>query len=193
MTARWASAASRPWRLTAALFLLALLAGPVAYALGEAIDEGQASMHWFGFLFLAAGLVLRPLGREAEALVLGIGQRPWLGGHLRRWKRLVLPYGTDAVIGLAFTCLATGAPALLASPAGWSALNVVAFGSLVVSGLLLGFAISRLIVGLLLIHRSGLWDARRVDWLIGGAVVASASIGNSVYVAFTTLQTAPGI
>jgi hypothetical protein len=182
-----------PWRLMAILFLLAVLAGPVAYVLGEAIDEGRASMHWFGFLFLAAGLVLRPLGREAEALVFGIRQRPWLGGHLRRWKRLVLPYGTDTLIGLAFTCLATGAPALLASPAGWSALNVVAFGSLTISGLLLGFAISRLVVGLLLIHRSGLWDARRGDWLIGGVVVALATVGSAVHAALNTLQTAPGI
>lgn len=183
----------RPWRLMATLLLLATLAGPVAYALGEAIDEGRASMHWFGFLFLAAGLALRPLGREAEALVFGIRQRPWLNGHLRRWKRLVLPYGTDTVIGVAFTFLATGAPALLASPAGWSALNTVAFASLVASGMLLGFAISRLVVGLLLIHRSGLWDARRGDWLIGGVVVVLASSGNSVYVALNTLQIAPGI
>jgi hypothetical protein len=74
-----------------------------------------------------------------------------------------------------------GGTVLLTSNPGWSALTVVALGFVVLGGALIGFALSRLVVGLLIIHRSGLWRASRQAWIGGGIVIALATLANAIY------------
>ena len=163
------------------LFLLALLIGPIGTALGGWIDEGGAPTATFSLLLFLVGVVLAGLGKSVERLVFNNKQRPWLSGRLKRWQRLILPFGTDTVITRGISAVMAGGTVLLTSNPGWSALTVVALGFVVLGGALIGFALSRLIVGLLIIHRSGLWRASRRAWIGGGIVIALATLANAIY------------
>lgn len=153
--------ATRLYRLALLLVLLAFLVGPVGTALGEWIDEGGAPTATFSLLLFIVGVVLAGVGKNVERLVFGNKQRPWLNGRLKRWQRLILPFGTDTVITRGISAVIAGGTVLLTSEPGWSALNVIALEFVVLGSALIGFALSRLAVGLLIIHRSGLWRASR--------------------------------
>jgi len=120
------------------LLLLAVLVGPVGTTLGESAD---AATYGFPLVFSAVGLGLGLLGKEAERVVFGIKQRPWLGGQRRRRQLLLLPYGTAAVLGGGFSLTTPGITVLLNAPVGWSALTIGAFGCMVAGGALTGFAL----------------------------------------------------
>jgi hypothetical protein len=163
------------------LLLLALLVGPVGTALGEWIDEGGAPTATFSLLLFLVGVVLAGVGKNVERLVFSNEQRPWLSGRLKRWQRLILPFGTDTVITRGISAVMAGATVLLTSDPGWSALNVIALGFVVLGSALIGFALSRLAVGLLIIHRSGLWRASRGAWIGGGIAIALAGLANAIH------------
>lgn len=78
------------------LVLLAFLGGPVGTVLGAWIDEGGAPASTFGLLLFVFGLVLVGIGKNVERLVFTVKQRPWLSGRLKRWQRLILPFGTES-------------------------------------------------------------------------------------------------
>lgn len=187
MTGR--SAQAGPWRLIGLVLLFGVLIGPVVNALSKSPDAGT---YGFPFLFSAVGLVLGYVGKEAQRLVFGIRQRPWLGGHRRRLQTLVLPYGTAAILGGGFSLTAPGITVLANAPAGWSALTIGASICMVAGAALMHFALLRLVVGLLIIHRSGLWDAKRRDWLIGAAIVAVGTAVGALHSTISVLQAAPG-
>jgi hypothetical protein len=171
------------------LFALAVLVGPVGNAMGGSPDVGT---YGFPFLFSAIGLLLGLLGKEAERLVFGIKQRPWLGGQRRRRQLLLLPYGTAAILGGGFSLTAPGITVLANAPAGWSPLTIGAAASMVAGAALTGFALSRLAAGLLILHRSGLWDARRRDWLLGAAAVAVGTTACVLHAVATVLGAVSG-
>lgn len=179
---QWAGGSPpRPYRLALLLFLLAFLIGPVGTALGEWIDEGGAPTATFSLLLFLVGVVLAGAGKSVERLVFSNKQRPWRSGRLKRWQRLILPFGTDTVITRGISAVMAGGTVLLTSDPGWSALNVVALGFVVLGSALIGFALSRLVVGLLIIHRSGLWRASRRAWIAGGIVIALATLANAIH------------
>jgi hypothetical protein len=175
------------------LVLLGVLAGPAASALGEWVDEGGAPASAFGLLLFVLGLVLAVLGRDVEHLVFSTCWRPLLGGRLRRWQRLILPFGTDTLVTRGMSGVMAGATVLLTSDPGWSALNVVALGFAVAGGALLGLALSRLLAGLLVLHWAGLWGAPRRSWLLGASLVFLGTIGGAIHSAVVVFQIAPAI
>jgi hypothetical protein len=182
----------RPGRLALLGVLLAILIGPFATGLGHWIERG-APPSVFGLLMVAVGVVLRSLAKEAETLALNAKYRPWLHGRHERWQRLILPFNTASVIGTAVTCLTAGATVLLTSAPTWSPLNVVALGFVALGGFLLGFGWSRLVVGLILVCRSGLWGASRQAWLLGGAIVAAGSVVHAMCSVRAVLEIVPGL
>ena len=171
----------RPYRLALLLVLGAFLVGPVGTGLGGWIDEGGAPASTFSLLLFVLGVVLARIGKNVERLVFTVKQRPWLNGHLKRWQRLILPFGTDTVITRGVTAVMAGGTVLLTSDPGWSALNITALGFSVLGSSLIGFALARLAVGMLIIHRSGLWRASRRAWTVGGVVVALATLANAIH------------
>ncbi len=171
----------RPYRLVLLLFLLAMLVGPLGTALGEWIDDGGAPTATFSLLLFVVGVVLAGVGKNIERLVFSNEQRPWLSGRLKRWQRLILPFDTDTVITRGISAVMAGATVLLTSDPGWNALNVIALGFVVLGSALIGFALSRLAVGLLIIHRSGLWRASRGAWIGGGIAIALATLANAIH------------
>lgn len=180
----------RPMFLAVAI---AFLLGPAALALGEAVDRGDAPLAGFGLLMIPCGYLVRVLAIQVEELALGVKQRPWLGGRLRRSQKLILPFSTANVVTYGLSCGFSGGIYLLTAAPGWTLPNVVALGFVALGGLLLGFGGSRLLVGMLIVHYSGLWAAPRRAWLIGGTVVAVASIAHAIYSVETTMQIVPGI
>lgn len=74
-----------------------------------------------------------------------------------------------------------GGTVLLTSDPGWSALNIVALGFCILGSSLIGFALSRLAVGAVIIHRSGLWSASRRAWNVGGVVIALVTVANAIH------------
>ena len=172
--------------------LLAFLAGPCASGLGHWI-EGGAPLSVFGLLMAVVGVLLRSLMQEVETLVFNAKYRPWLAGRVRQWQKLILPFDTAAVVGTALTCTMSGGIVLLTSAPTWSALNMVALGIVGLGGLLMGFGLSRLAVGLVLIHRSGLWGASRRAWLLGGIIVVTGSVVHAVYSMRMILEIVPGL
>jgi hypothetical protein len=173
--------------------LLAFLVGPVGTALGRWIDEDGAPTATFGLLLFVVGVVLAGVGKNVERLVFTIRQRPWLSGRLKRWQRLILPFGTDTVITRGISAVMAGGLVLLTSDPGWNALNVTALGFCVLGSSLIGFALSRLAVGVVLIHRSGLWRASRRSWIVGGSVIALATAANAVRSLVLVLEISPAI
>ncbi|HET7508925.1 MAG TPA: hypothetical protein VFJ65_01620 [Solirubrobacterales bacterium] len=186
-------AAPSPLRVMLWMVLLAFLIGPVASALGKLVDRGEASLAVIGLLMILVGWVLRAVGREAEALAFSVEHGPWLGGRLRRWQKLILPFDTATVFTTAISCGMAGAIYLLTSPAQWSAANAVALGFVGLGGLLLGFGLSRLVVGAVILWRSGLWGPSRRSWALGGCVVALASVAHVAYSIHITLRIVPGL
>jgi hypothetical protein len=169
------------YRLALLLVLGAFLVGPVGTGLGRWIDEGGAPASTFSLLLFVFGVVLARIGKNVERLVFTIKQRPWLSGHLKWWQRLILPFGTDTVITRGVTAVMAGGTVLLTSDPGWSALNITALGFCVLGSSLIGFALARLAVGMVIIHRSGLWRASRRAWIIGGVVVALMTLANAIH------------
>jgi len=160
----------------------AFLVGPVGTGLGEWIDQGGAPASTFGLLLFVFGVVLAGIGKNVERLVFTVKQRPWLSGRLKRWQWLILPFRTDTVITRGVTAVMAGGTVLLTSDPGWSAqpLNITALGFCVLGSSLIGFALARLAVGAVLIHRSGLWRASRRAWIVGGLVIALATLANAI-------------
>jgi hypothetical protein len=190
---RSAGSPPRPYRLSLLLVLLAFLVGPAGTALGEWVDEGGAPTATFSLLLFVVGVVLAEVGKNVERLVFTIKQRPWLSGRLKRWQRLILPFGTDTVITRGISAVMAGGTVLLTSDPGWSALNFVALGFVVLGSSLIGFALSRLAVGLLIIHRSGLWRASRRAWIVGGVVIALAILANAIHSVVFVLEISSAI
>lgn len=183
----------RPYRLALLLVLLAFLVGPVGTALGRWIDEDGAPTATFGLLLFVVGVVLAGVGKNVERLVFTIRQRPWLSGRLKRWQRLILPFGTDTVITRGISAVMAGGLVLLTSDPGWNVLNITALGFCVLGSSLIGFALSRLVVGVVLIHRSGLWRASRRAWIVGGSVIALATAANAIRSLVFVLEISPAI
>lgn len=171
----------RPYRLALLLVLGAFLVGPVGTGLGKWIDEGGAPASTFSLLLFVVGVVLAGIGKNVERLVFTVKQRPWLSGRLSRWQRLILPFGTETVITRGITAVMAGGTVLLTSDPGWSVLNITALGFSVLGSSLIGFALARLAVGAVLIHRSGPWRASRRAWIVGGSVVALATLANAIH------------
>lgn len=190
---RSAGSPPRPYRLSLLLVLLAFLVGPIGTALGKWVDEGGAPTATFSLLLFVVGVVLAGVGKNVERLVFTIKQRPWLSGRLKRWQRLILPFGTDTVITRGISAVMAGGTVLLTSDPGWSALNFVALGFVVLGSSLIGFALSRLAVGLLIIHRSGLWRASRRAWIVGGVVVALTTLANAIHSVVFVLEISSAI
>jgi hypothetical protein len=126
-------------------------------------------------------------------MAFGVKMQPWLGGRLRRWQRLILPFQTAALLTTGLSCAMSGGGYLLGATPGWDAPNVVAFVFVVAGGLLLGFALSRLLAGILIIHFSGLWAAPKWAWGIGGAIIVVGSLAHAVYSAENVLHLAPSV
>jgi hypothetical protein len=171
----------QPYRLALLLLLGAFLTGPVGTGLGEWIDEGGAPASTFSLLLFVVGVVLAGIGRDVARLAFTVRHRPWLSGRLKLWQRLILPFGTDMVINRGVTAVMAGGTVLLTSAPGWSALNIIALGFSVLGSSLIGFALARLAVGAVLIHRSGLWRASRRAWIVGGSVVGLATLANAIH------------
>jgi hypothetical protein len=171
----------RPYRLALLLVLGAFLVGPVGTGLGEWIDEGGAPASTFSLLLFVFGVVLAGIGKNVERMVFTVRQRPWLSGRLKWWQRLILPFRTDTVITRGVTAVMAGGTVLLTSDPGWSGLNITALGFCVLGSSLIGFALARLAVGAVLIHRSGLWRASRRAWIVGGSVITLATLANAIH------------
>ncbi|HXU33432.1 MAG TPA: hypothetical protein VN851_22925 [Thermoanaerobaculia bacterium] len=180
-------------RLMLLAVLLAFLVGPLATGLGHWVDGGGAPLSVLGLLMAAVSVLVREVAMEVEALVFGVRYRPWLHGQIRRRQKLILPFDTASVVGTAVTFTMAGGTVLLTSAPTWSALNIVALGFVALGGLLLGFGLSRLVVGLVLIYRSGLWGVSRQAWLLGGVIVAIASIAHATYSVRMVLEIVPGL
>ena len=151
------------------------------------VNQGLASPAAFGLLFSVFTVLLRPLAKYLEELVLDGRQRPWLSSRLSRLQRMVLPFGTASILPLGGALAFGGASYLLDSPPGGNSVNVAAVLLCTAGGALTGFALSRLCVGLVIIHTSGLWSASRRAWLLGAAVVAFASLGSTARWMLTAL------
>jgi hypothetical protein len=186
-------AAPSPLRVMLWLVLLAFLLGPVASALGELVEHGEVAFAVFSMLMIPVVVVLRVLGKRAEAMAFSVEHGPWLGGRLRRWQKLILPFETATVFTTAISTGLAGATYLLTSPPQWSAANVVALGLVGLGGLLMGFGLSRLVVGIVIVWRAGLWGPSRRAWAIGGCAVALGSLAHVAYSIHTTLQIVPGL
>jgi hypothetical protein len=110
---------------------------------------------------IVCGFLLRALAIHLEKIVFAIRRRPWLGGRLTRWQRLVLPFSTATVITYGLSCAFAGAAYLLTAPPGWNPFSVLALCFNAAGGRLLGFGAPRLLIGLFIIKFSGLWAAPR--------------------------------
>jgi hypothetical protein len=144
-------------------------------------------------LVLVFGLLLTPLMHQIEAIVFGIEQRPWLGGRLGRWQRLILPYSTVSVFKLGLGFWFGGAAYLMEAPPGDNVLNILAAVSCTAGGAILGLAMSRLFAGLFIIRTSGLWAASRRAWWAGGAIVAVGSIASAARAVLSALSLSPAL
>jgi hypothetical protein len=163
------------------LAALGLLVGPVGTALGEAVDRRQMDVGIFAILLIPVGFLLRPVASQAQVAALGVKQRPWLNGRLRGWQRLILPFHTGAVLSTGLSCVMAGGGYLLGAEPGWSAPNSIAFATVMLGALLLGFGLARLLAGVLIVQFSGLWAAPKWAWRMGGLIVVLGSLAQAVY------------
>jgi hypothetical protein len=177
-----------PVRVMLLAVTIALLMGPVGTALGEAVDHDEAAPAAFGLLMILCGVLLRVVSIHLERIAFGIKQRPWLAGRMSSWQRLILPFSTATVTTYGMSCVFSGATYLLTAPPGGGPLNLVAFCFTAIGGLLLGFGLSRLVVGLFIIRFSGLWAAPRWAWTSGGVVVAFGSFAYAAHCVDTTMR-----
>lgn len=81
---------------------------------------------------------------------------------------------------------------LLTAPPSWSAANSIAFGFVLVGGLLQGFALARLAAGGVIIRYWPLGASRRA-WLIGAAAVVVGSIAYAAYGVEGTIQSVSAV
>jgi hypothetical protein len=151
------------------------------------VNQGTAGPAAFGLLATVFGLLLRPLAKYLEEVVLDRRQRPWLSGRLTPLQRMILPFGTPSVLPLGGGLAFGGASYLLESPPGGNPVNVAAVVICAAGGALTGFALSRLFVGLLIVHTSGIWSASRRAWLAGGTAVALTSLASTLRWMFVAL------
>jgi hypothetical protein len=173
---------------------MAVLVGPVATALIRWIEDGGAPVSIFGLLLFLVGPVIGKVGKTAELLVFNTNPKPWLGGRLKRRQRLILPFGTDTLLSRGFSAGMAGAMVLLTSTsAGWSALNIAGLGFVILGSGTVGFALSRLVVGLVIVHRSGLWGASQRAWVIGASLIALGTAGNATRACVAVLQLTPAL
>lgn len=161
------------------MFWLAVLIGPCAHALGQAVDRGDFAVSAFSLLLLPCGPLLTLTGERVEAAAFSVMERPWLAGRLNRWQRLILPYKTAFYLTLGFGGAASSGVYLIAAePAAATDLALIVSA---IGGGLIGFALARLIVGIAIVRTSGLWRASRRAWLFGALVIVAASIANAAY------------
>ncbi len=175
-------------RFVILLFAFGLLAGPGVSVVAAEVERGRAEAGAFALLLAALTLVCRPLLSEAEAAVFGLGPRPWLGGRLRRWQRLALPYSSALYVTQGLTWAFGGAVYLITAPAAWSAFHVVAIAFNMAGGALLWFGMGRLVAGVIVIHWSGHWAAPMWAWRTGIALIALSSILGSLWALWNTMQ-----
>lgn len=168
-----------------------LFVGIGASVVEDQIERGAATPAAFGLLMLLFGLLLAPLANQLEARVFGIAQRPWLRGRLRRWQRLILPYSTASILRLGLGAGFGGAAYLMEAPPGGVALNVLAVALCAAGGALVGFGLSRLAAGILVIRYSGLWAASKRAWSLGAAVVVVGSTASAARAVVTTMSLSP--
>lgn len=159
----------------------AAVAGPVTHALGNAGSRGEVGPGIFGAVVIVVGLLLRPVFNDVETLVFGVKQRPWLGGRLKRWQKLVLPFQTGYVVSTGLSTVMFGGAYLLSATPGWSVPNEFALAAVALGGLLMGFGTSRLFAGALIVYVSGLWSAPKWAWRIGIAVIVMSSLANAAW------------
>ncbi len=178
-------------RLMLPLAALCVFAGPIGTALGEAVDRGQMDVGIFAILLIPIGFLLRPVASQAQAAALGVKQRPWLSGRLRPWQKLILPFQTGAVLSTSLSCVMAGGGYLLGAEPGWSAPNSVAFATVILGALLLGFGLARLVAGVMIVHFSGLWAAPKWAWRMGGLIVVLGSLAQVAYCVESISQLAP--
>lgn len=163
------------------LAAIGVLVGPIGTALGDAVDRGQMEVGVFAILLVPVGFLLRPVASQAQAAAFGVKQRPWLTGRLRRWQKLILPFQTGPVLSTGLSCVMAGGGYLLSAAPGWSAPNSVAFATFILGSLLLGFGLTRLVAGVLIVHFSGLWAAPTWAWRTGGIIVVIGSLAHVAY------------
>lgn len=180
----------RLFLLLAAPFVFVGIASRVVE--GE-IDHASATPGGFGLLVIVYNLLVAPLLNRVEAMVFGTAQRPWLGGRLRWWQRLILPYSTTRVLTLGLGAAFGGGAYLLGAPPGGGAVNLLAVLLCAFGGALLGFGMARLAVGIFIIRCSGLWAASRKVWLAGGIVVAIGSLAFAAHSLLMTMRLSPVI
>jgi len=188
----------RPTQISTTRLLLLLAAPFVFVAIASRIVEGEidhasATPGGFGLLVIVYNLLVAPLLNRIEAMVFGIAQRPWLGGRLRWWQRLILPYSTTRVLTLGVGAAFGGGAYLLDAPPGGGTVNLLAVLLCTFGGALLGFGLSRLAAGIFIIRYSGLWTASRRAWLAGGVAVAIGSLAFAAHSLITTMSLSPVI
>jgi hypothetical protein len=156
------------------MLALATLLGPGAYALGQAIDRGEYAVGAFSLLLLPCGTLMAFLANAAEVAVFSIMKRPWLGGRLKWWQRLILPYKTALYLPLGFAAVTTSGVYLIAAEP--MAVTGLALSISAAGGALIGFALARLGVGIVIVRTSGLWRASQRAWVLGALTIAAVSI-----------------
>ena len=82
---------------------------------------------------------------------------------------------------------------LLTSSPDWSALNVVGLGFVILVSGTVGFALSSLLVGLAIVHRSGLWGVSQRAWIIGATLIALGTADNATRACVAVLQLSPAL
>jgi hypothetical protein len=173
------------------LVAIAVLAGPIGAALGEAVDQGQVETGMFAILMVPIGFLLRPATNQAQVAVLGVKHRPWLRGRLRPWQKLILPFQTGVVLSTGFSSLMAGGGYLLGAEPGWSAPNSIAFATLILGALLLGLGLARLVAGVLIVQFSGLWAAPKWAWRVGGLILVLGPLASVAYSVESISQLVP--
>jgi hypothetical protein len=177
-----------PTRLAALLFVPFLILGISIPVFEEQVNRGIATPAAFGLLVAIFALSFTPLGDALEELVFHTERRPWLGGRLKPWQRLILPFSTARVLTLGFSWSFGGGAYLIDAPPGGTMPNILAVLFCATGGALLGFGLSRLWVGFFVIRWSGLWAAPRVVWLAGAIVVSIGSVAGCVHSVMTAMQ-----
>jgi hypothetical protein len=171
----------------------AFLAGPAFSGLAKLVEHGKASFMVTGWLMFGIGYLLRRAVEEMEEMVFSVKHGPWLGGRLRRWHRLILPFKSGLVIPTGLSAGWLGATYLLTAPSQWDLFSIAALGFVVFGALLMGFGLSRLAVGLVMVWRAGLWGPSRRAWRIAGALVALGSVAHVAYSVHLVLALSPGV
>lgn len=175
-------------RLAVLLFVPFLTLGLSMPAFEEQVTRGTATPAAFGLLVSIFTLSFTPLGDALEGIVLNAEQRPWLGGKLKPWQRLILPFSTARVLTLGISLSFGGSAYLLGAPPGGTMTNILAVFFCASGGALLGFGLSRLAIGIFVIRWSGLWAAPRPVWLAGGMVVSIGSVAGCAHSVLTAMQ-----